>query len=440
MKKYFLKAPYFIKFFIVNSYGFLLSKKRYNKQFYQYLEEYKRNDKNEVFSFDFKTFRKQIENNKFYNVEYKNIEEYPIINKQIIKEHYSEIINKREVYDYLHTSGTTGSGLKFPVSKKFINHQWAIFWKFRNIHGIILDTWCANIISQTMFEAEQTIPPYWFKSYPTRQLLLSLYHLRNDTVKVYMDVIKVNKTIWLHAFPSVLNHFANLIRDNNLLVEAKQMNLKIITTSSEKLFDHQKENIENIFGCDVRQLYGLTEGVVNIFECENGTLHVDESYSYVEFLSVDGSVNEYKIIGTSYHNSAFPLVRYDTGDTCILHPNGFRCKCGRKSRVVKEILGRDDDYLTLSNGSKIGRVSSIFKSLLSVKEAQIVQNKAGSAEFRVVKDNTYTLKDEEKLKEQIQEKLGKDFIFKIIYLDSIERTKSGKLKFVINKIDENTNA
>ncbi len=436
MKRYFLKAPFFIKFIVVNSYGFILRQKRYNKQFYQYLDQYKRNDKTEVFSFDFKALKKQIKENKFYVENDKTIEKYPIINKQIIKEHYDEIINKKEVHGYLHTSGTTGSGLKYPISKEFINHQWAIFWKFRNLHGITLDTWCANIISQTLFSVEQNRPPYWIKSYPTRQLLLSQYHIRKDTVKLYLDAIHKNRIIWLHAFPSVLNLLANLIKDAGLLSEAKALHLKIITTSSEKLFDHQKKNIEDVFDCKVREFYGQVEGVANMFECEKGTLHIDESYSYVELVPTD-NIDECKIVGTSYHNKSFPLVRYDTGDTCILYPNEFTCKCGRKSRVVKEILGRDDDYLLLTNGTKIGRISSIFKSLWAVKEAQIIQDKVGSAEFRIVKDATYSYQDEEKLKEQIKERLGNDFEFEIIYPDHIERTKSGKLKFVINKVNKN---
>ncbi len=437
MKKYFLNAPYLIKLIMVNIYGFFIHRKRYNKDFYQNLKYYNSVDKNEIFSFNYEKFNKQILKNQFFDRGVKNIDQYPVINKKIIKDHYNEIINYKEVYDYLHTSGTTGAGLKFPVSKNFINQQWAVFWKFRNIHKITLETWCANIISQTMFQAEQSKPPFWLKSYSTHQLLLSMYHINHNTVKSYIDAIKVNKIYWLHAYPSVLNHFANLIKENNLLAEAKEMNLKIITTSSEKLFDYQKQNIKDIFYCDIKELYGLTEGVVNIFECENGTLHIDESYSYVELLPIEKSVNEYKIVGTSYHNNAFPLVRYDTGDTCILYEKGFICKCGRKSRIIKEILGRDDDYLILSNGNKIGRISSIFKILLSVKEAQVFQNEIGYAQFRIIRDSRYSNKDEEKLKEQIKEKLGKDFRFEIIYLDRIERTKNGKLKFVINTLDEN---
>jgi phenylacetate-CoA ligase len=305
------------------------------------------------------------------------------------------------------------------------------------LHDITLDTWCANIISQTLFTVEQHNPPYWIKSYPTHQLLFSQYHIRKDTIKFYIEEIKKNKITWLHAFPSVLNLMANLIKDSDLLLEAKELNLKIITTSSEKLFEYQRKNIESVFKCKVREFYGQVEGVANMFECEEGTLHIDESYSYVELLPLNNE--EYKIIGTSYHNKAFSLVRYDTGDTCILYPGEYICKCGRKSRVVKEILGRDDDYLLLTNGTKIGRISSIFKSMLGVKEAQIMQDKVGYAEFRIVKDSAYTLKDENRLKDQIKERLGSDFNFKIIYLNEIKRTKSGKLKFVINKVDTNEN-
>ena len=437
MKRFFFKLPYFLKFIIINIYAYFLSKKRYPKEFYSVLRNYVDIDYKEEFSFNKKKFNEQIKENDFYKNKIDTpIEEFPIINKQFIKDNYEQIINKKEISMYLHTSGTTGSGLAFPVSKQFMINQWAVFWKYRTIHNQTKDTWMANIISKTMFDTNQTKPPYWVKSFPSKQLLLSLYHIRSDSVEAYIDAIKANNIHWLRAFPSVLNNFANLIRENDLLSKARQINLKIIMTSSEKLFDYQKQNIEDVFGCEVRELYGLTEGVVNIFECERGTLHIDESYSYVELLLVEESIDEYKIVGTSYYNSAFPLIRYDTGDTCKLYENGFKCKCGRKSRTIKEIIGRSDDYLMLSNGSRIGRVSSVFKPLLSVKEAQIYQNKVDSAQFRIVKDKNYSEKDEQILKDQIIEKLGEDFIFEIVYVDSIAKTKSGKLKLVINEVNE----
>ena len=433
MKKIFLKLPYFIKFIIINIYGLLLNKKRFTKKFFQNLKYYNKNDYTEKKNLKSSIIKDQLNSNNYYK-EFTTIEDFPIINKNTIKENFDLIINKDEVYNYLTTSGSTGSGFKFPISRDFIEHQWAIFWKFRNIHNLQLNTWCANIISQTMFDINSNKHTY-IKSYPTNQLLLSQYHLNKDTVEVFISAILRNQIKWIHAFPSVLHLFASLIVEKKLEREAKNLKLTIITTSSEKLHSYQKLLIEKTFNVKIRELYGLTEGVVNIFECENGTLHIDEEYSYVELLPIDES-DEYKIIGTSYHNKAFPLIRYDTGDTCILYDDKYACNCGRKSRIVKEILGRDEDYIILDNGNKIGRLSSIFKKMIDIKESQIYQNRKGHAIFRVVKNHEYSNKSEEILISEIKEKLGNDFKFDIEYLDDIPKTKRGKLKFVISDINE----
>ncbi|WP_456323233.1 hypothetical protein [Hydrogenimonas sp.] len=439
MKKYFLNFPYFLKFLIVNIYGIKLSKNRYTKAFYNFLKYYISLDRCEEFHFDNRKLTEQIKNHPYYHKFLDTpIEQFPIINKTYIKNNYGKLFDKRYLHSYLHTSGTTGSGLTFPVSKIFLEHQWAVFWKFRKIHGLTLDTWWANIVGQTLFKIEQKKPPFWIKSFPTKQLLMSSYHLRKNTFELYMNAIKKEDIHWLHGYPSVLNEFANLVTENGLTQKAQALRLEIITTSSEKLHEYQKQNISKVFGCPVRQLYGLVEGVANIFECEHGTLHIDESYSYVELIPINKKNNEFKIVGTSYHNPAFPLIRYDTGDTCILYNNTFKCSCGRKSRIVKEILGREEDYLMLSDGTKIGRLSPLFKSSLNIKEAQIYQTKPGSAEFRIVKNKNYEKKDEDELISQIKEKLGEDFDYKIVYYKKIPRTKKGKLRLVINEIPKTT--
>ena len=433
MKKLFVKLPFFIKFILINIYGYYLKKIRFNKRFFKSLNFYLKKDYIEYKDFNKNLLFKQLENNKFYKKE--DISKYEIINKEFIKNNYEKIINTNETNSYLYTSGTTGSGLKFPISKEFVENQWAIFWKFRYIHGLTIDSWCAYIIGQSLFQINQKKPPFWFKSYGTKQLIFSQYHLNEKTIFQYINEIKLNNIKWLHAYPSVLNNIANLIKTNNLKENALALKLEIITTSSEKLFEYQKQNIENVFNCKIKELYGLTEGVVNIFECEKNRLHVDESYSYVEFISIPDT-KEYKIVGTSYYNKAFPLVRYDTGDTCLLYEDIELCECGRKSRIVKEILGRDEDYIILQNGNKIGRLDHIFKNSVNVKEAQIYQKEKGKAIFKIVKNINYSKRDEDNLKNEIKDKLGNDFSYEIEYLESIIKTKRGKLKFVISEINE----
>lgn len=436
MDKIYLHLPYILKYLIINFYGLLLRRKRYSNKFFDILREYERIDKTEKNILNVQKVISLTEGSRYYCVK----DEYdfynsPIITKEDVKNNYDKIINRKEIDSYLNTGGTTGSGLHYPISKDFIYHQWAVYWKFRKIHGLDIHTWCAYIMAKTLLNPNKRKPPFWIKDHFTRRLFLSLPHLNDKTIELYLREIKRSNIRWIHGYPSVLASLANLIQDNNLFHLAKSLNLKIITTSSEMLLDYQKNNIEEVFNCKVRQLYGLTEGVANIFECEYSSLHVDESFSYVEFVKESEYSNAYKIIGTQYHNKAFPLVRYDTGDSVLIDSDHLICKCGRKSRIVKEILGREVEYLLLENGQKIVRVGLIFAKAFNIKKAQIVQQKKGEADFLIVKGGKYTQRDEINLIKEITDLLGKDFKYNIKYTDNLIRTKNGKTRLIINETE-----
>ncbi|MGE5679688.1 MAG: hypothetical protein ACM34K_02295, partial [Bacillota bacterium] len=126
----------------------------------------------------------------------------------------------------------------------------------------------------------------------------------------------------------------------------------------------------------------------------------------------------------------------DTGDTVKLYGPSFKCPCGRKSRVVKEIIGREQDYLILEDGTKVGGSGFFFKKVVHVNRAQIYQNKKGEAIFFLVKGPGYNKEDEKHLIEEIINKLGENFRYEIRYTNDLIRLKNGKTKFVINEIDK----
>jgi len=436
MRKTYFLLPYTIKFLLVNINGLYLKRKRYSGKFFRILNEYLAIDKNETMGLDIEKVKEISNESSFYSVTNKiDFFKSPIVTKEIVKENYQQIINKREVSTYLATGGTTGSGLKYPISQEFIYHQWAVYWKFRMIHGLDMNTWCAYIFAKSILNSNKKKPPYWIKDYFSKRLYLTLVHLNPSTVKSYLEQIKKTGIQWIHGYPSVINSLANLVNENNLTEFAHSLNIKCITTSSEMLLGYQRKNVESTFNCKVRQLYGMTEGVANIFECEHGSLHVDETYSFVEFIKDEDNPMLYKIVGTQYHNKAFPLIRYDTGDRVILDNDHELCKCGRKSRKVKEIIGRDTEYLLLKDGRKIVRVGMLFASAYNVNKAQIVQHTKGHAEFYIIKGSSYSQKDEDELIGSIIQLLGVDFKYDIIYTDTLRTTRSGKTRLIINETE-----
>ncbi|MUW13227.1 AMP-binding protein [Halorubrum sp. CBA1125] len=356
----------------------------------------------------------------------------PILAKQDIKEAdltlRPESVSSEDLLS-CHTSGTTGSGLTFVQTKQSLREQWAVWWRYRNWHGIERDTWHGYFGGIPIVPIEESTPPFWRVNYPGRQVMFSSYHIKPESTHIYVDEIGDRKLPWLHGYPSALSLLANSILDQKVSAPSS---LKIVTIGAETLFDHQREAIERAFDVPVRQHYGLEEAVANISECPEGNLHVDEDFAHVEFVPLEEG-DGYRIVGTNWTNPAFPLIRYDTGDIVMLSDDG--CSCGRNGRVVESILGRQDDYVVLPNGARVGRLDHIFKDFESIHEAQIYQPDRDQVVLRVVPGDTFDDNVETELREKARTRLGNEISVDISYVAEIERTDSGKMKFVVSDID-----
>lgn len=447
------KLPIFLQNIACNIEGEKIFKRRYSKNFFGILDTIKNRDKlskKEFEDLQVDRLKNQLilayENTSYYKSQFdslgfdpydfddlKKLEIFPVQTKQDIQNNLNEIVNKtipKEQYILNHTSGTTGAGLIFPETKACENEKWAIWWRYRINNGINFNTWCAYFGGRNVVPLKQKELPYWRVVKSTKQVMFSMYHLNEQTVKKYVDEINKRKLCWIHGYPSTLSYMASMMIEQNL--ELKH-HINHITIGSESLLENQKEIIKKAFGIYPIQHYGMTEPVANISQCEYGKLHVDEDYSYVEFLAIEGIENKYKVIGTSFANDALLLLRYDTNDIVSLAKDQV-CECGRKGRIVDEIEGRQEDFLIQKDGTKVGRLDHIFKDMINVIEAQIRQLNDFKVIFYVVKNNKYTQEDERLLKKEIEERLNIDY--SIQYVDQIERTKSGKLKFVVSEIKQ----
>lgn len=357
--------------------------------------------------------------------------------KQTLKDNYNSVCCSNRENEVWHTSGTTGSGLRYPVTFEFVNQLWSFYWKFRAIHGVSQEDWFIYFIGKQIVGANRTDPPFWIKSYPTRQILFSQYHLNLRNVKFYLDEILSSRIRCMHGYPSTLSHFAHLIDLAGLREMARSCNFKFISCSSEKLTTNSKKLIEDVFNCRVVQIYGMTEGIANFYECEHGILHSDDYFSKIEFEDVGDGLH--RLYGSSFHNEALPLYRYDSGDLVRLSNKSY-CPCGRAGHLVEEIYGRQEDNLVLPDGTLVGRIDHIFKTSTAIVESQVYQYADQRVEFRIVPSSHYSEIDEHNLKAEISRKLGRSFSYSIIYVDRVQRTASGKLKAVVSELGKRDEA
>jgi len=433
-------APVCIQNVMCSVKGYLIYRRRYNKSFFKHLEMYEKrkyDPKQRLTEFmnhikDVPFYKKIYQQ---YNFDanaadiYEEITKLPIINKETVKNNIKQITNPfyKGKVNKMKTSGTTGGGLVFPYSEDMENQHWAIWWRYRRWHGIKLDTWYGHFSGLTMIPLQQRKPPYWRVNTPGKQVRFSAYHLNNDTVKYYYDEIKKRQLTWLHGYPSQISVLAALMIEKGL---TPIQSVTHITTSAENLLENQKEILKKAFPkAIIRQHYGQMEGVAGISEDAQGNFAVDDDFCYIEFLPVDNNPNLCRIIGTGIANEAFPLVRYDTGDLANIETSA--------DGTVKIIAidGRKEDFISMPNGVKIGRLDYIFRTLTNVREAQIHQKDLHHIVFNIVKGNGYTDADERALLNEIRERIDHSVEININYLDKIERTPSGKLRFVVSDLN-----
>ena len=134
---------------------------------------------------------------------------------------------------------------------------------------------------------------------------------------------------------------------------------------------------------------------------------------------------------TDFHNYAFPVIRYDTGDTCILLPpdeksNGYP--------VMGKLYGRRFDLTYATDGTPIyplayGRILKNYDVILSW---QFVQK--GEKSYSLV----LVLKQEDEkaivdMVKQIKDILGEDAVITVEKVNEIPLLRSGKRKPVKNE-------
>jgi phenylacetate-CoA ligase len=258
----------------------------------------------------------------------------------------------------------------------------------------------------------------------TNTLFLSSYHISNDTAASYVNTLAKFDPVLLQAYPSSIFALASWMLLHGVKWEGRS--LRAIVTSSETLSEEMRTTIEAAFGSLVFDWYGQAERVVAIGTCEHGNRHVLTDYGRTEL--IPAGENRYELVGTGYNNSAMPLTRYRTGDFVTLDKQS--CACKRVFPTVREVLGRVDDVLVLSDGRTIGRLDHVFKGVENMIQGQIAYRSPDQFVLRVVPGPRWSTADEQRLRHNFEQRIERVHLL-IELVAAIPRGPNGKTKFVV---------
>ena len=195
----------------------------------------------------------------------------------------------------------------------------------------------------------------------------------------------------VHATPSYLLHLHSALAREG--VEPGQLSLRKAFIGAEPHSEETRRKIENLFGIEAYNSYGLSEmnGPGVAFECVYKTgLHLWEDAYILEIIDpqtlqplAEGETGE--IVMTTLQRQATPLLRYRTRD--LSHLVSGYCPCGRGHRRLARIKGRSDDMLII-NGVNVfpSQIEEVLMKILEVGANYLIQlEKRGSLDRLVVK-------------------------------------------------------
>jgi len=369
-----------------------------------------------------------------------DLSKIPVLTKEIIRSEFDALLS--DEFDLAsvkrgNTSGTTGSPLEVCYDDQMIRMNYAMLdrqylWADTKL-GKFGDR-VAVIRGNVIVPLGQQKPPFWRINYLHRQMLLSSFHLSKKNLKAYVAALRKFKPRVIDGYPSTLYVLAKYLRNIG-----EKLPIHAVLSSSETLYDFQRETIESSFACKVFDYFGAAERVLFATECDaHMGHHICSEYGYTEILDRDlqpvSPGVEGTLVATSLHNFAMPLIRYVTNDVTALKKE--RCACGRNLPLMEDVTTKAEDSLTLPDGRIISPsvLTHPFKPITTIEESQIIQEAADFVLVKVVPGADYTTHDEALLKHGLEDRLGRDVTVRIESVDSLERTKSGKFKWVISNV------
>jgi phenylacetate-CoA ligase len=356
----------------------------------------------------------------------------PILEKEDIRRYHREMVSGVKTFPIFykcHTSGTTGKPLTLYRDLQNVGFEHALLARQWQWAGLGPHDRYATLKGEIISPRNTAKGEYWNFSIAENKLVMSSYHLSEQTFRHYLTAMQKYNIFSLEGYPSSVYALARFMLEQDI-----QWPMKAVLTTSETLAQKQKSVIENAFACQVFDYYGMAERVAAIHTCEQGCYHLVPEYSLVELVKTehvgDGC---FEIVGTALNNRAMPLIRYRVGD--IAKPSQEACSCGRAYPVIKSIIGRKDDYIVTPSGKLVGRLDHIFKGARNLVEAQLYQPDKDRVVLRIVPDKGYRRKDGQDILQKLQQRLGERMLLEIENVASIPRNGRGKFKAVISNVN-----
>ena len=366
-----------------------------------------------------------------------DLQRLPFLDKATIRAH-TESLKSDQAQDLarFNTGGSSGEPLIFFIGNERVSHDVAAKWRATRWWGVNIGDpeivlWGSPIELTSQDRVRQ------FRDALMRTKLLPAFEMSPEKVAGFITEIRAMRPKMLFGYPSAFAHIARHAQDHGIRLD--DIGIKVAFVTSERLYDHQRELIQKVFGCPVANGYGGRDAGFIAHQCPAGGMHLTHEDIIVEIIDAEGRVlpagESGEIVVTHLATKDFPFIRYRTGDIGVLDDK--LCACGRTLPLMKEVQGRSTDFLVAQNGTVMHGLSLIYivRDLPGVRQFKIVQESLDLTRILLVTDAEFDTAHLPNIERGGKARLGENVTVEVSLVDEIPPEKSGKYRYVVSRVE-----
>lgn len=289
-----------------------------------------------------------------------SLNDFPVIDKNIIRESNGRILSKAFKGKKLITAQTNGStGTPFRVVQNF-DKRYRVLAEVIHSNALIgyqIGTRYAWTIASGSLDREKKIGLFM-----KNKVELTQNTLGPESAERHLQTLKKDRGIKIiMGYSSVLYDLARHIIARDMSPDS--FGIEGILCLSEPLYPNMRDSIQRAFDCPVLSRYSNEECGVLAYECPAcGRFHLNSASYLFETLALErdeptlpGTIG--RIVVTDLFNFALPMIRYDTGDLGSIVPNS----CPHfATPMLQSLEGRRTDVLWDTAGRRVMMFSFDF--------------------------------------------------------------------------------
>ena len=268
------------------------------------------------------------------------------------------------------------------------------------------------------------------------QLVLNAFAMSPANMDSYLDAVQAFRPHCLYGYASSVALLAARARTRGW--RARLPELRVVCTTGEALYPHQRKLIEDVFGVPVANEFGSRDIGFTAHETPQGQMLLMSESIVLEVLDPRGrpvtAGEQGEAVITGLCSDAQPFIRYRTGD--MVRTSAEHCREGRGLHVLGEVVGRATDFVVRPDGVIMHALAVIYvlRAVEGVAQFKVVQHSLRDVEVLVVPDARWSNTCRTQVLNGLADRLGNEVRVNVRLVETIPAEASGKYRYVVSRV------